>query len=729
MLRKWALLICLAWVSTGRAGVDTSQTIFFPPSLGQQVETYLAFPLTWWNFFTFDIKGDTDFSVLQKSCPALRAQSSTELATLICGDDLDAFEPMLRDWARDQGLRAPPPTMTEWRAALDDALAKASLPIPAVLLRVLRFDPLRSYEALQKQMQARSLVNLPRKNGVFFDAEVGRALIPVKMTYPPSESDRTLQLLNTLDEVCRKEGKCDQWGFLGPHASTVSNRLQIQRDLSRVTWVGTGLLILGLFIVAIYGRWRLLLIPPLVAISIILSTLLTRVVFGSIHGLTLSFGTGIVGLALDYGFNRAFNSQKSVARSNLFGLLTTVAALVVLMVSEVPLIRQMMFFSAVGITLGFVFIWVAYEWGGWFRDIAPFSLVPRPSRWAVALVAVLTLSGAAGVLFLRPTFDLAKFNFQSRKEQQLMSWLVKVSRLTPPLFIVHTEPTRAARLESSEAAREWAGDRVALQTVAAYLPGAAEQAHFLKAWQGEPCSGEPAFLRTVRPGLSPTEKVFFEPFLQSLTCRMPGPGEASPLPAYLADFESRERWLTLFFPPDEAAAQSVKTRYPEATSLRALVGYFPERLARELTWMVPLSLICIAGLLWINAGRLGLALLSMLPFVTGMGLVFLTIVVGRLEYSFVTLIGLVMLCGLSVDYGIFALDAARTPEISSTPGAWTAILFSGATTLAGFLPLVFCEHPVLFQLGIALVAGTTGTIIGAFWGVPFVMKQFGERVA
>jgi len=93
-----------------------------------------------------------------------------------------------------------------------------------------------------------------------------------------------------------------------------------------------------------------------------------------------------------------------------------------------------------------------------------------------------------------------------------------------------------------------------------------------------------------------------------------------------------------------------------------------------------------------------------------------------LEISFVSMIGVVILCGFSVDYGIFAIDATRYPANPRTAGAWTAVLFASVATLAGFVPLLFCQHPVLIQLAQVLSLGMLGTMVGTFWGVPSIVR-------
>ena len=82
-----------------------------------------------------------------------------------------------------------------------------------------------------------------------------------------------------------------------------------------------------------------------------------------------------------------------------------------------------------------------------------------------------------------------------------------------------------------------------------------------------------------------------------------------------------------------------------------------------------------------------------------------------------------MVLGFSVDYAVFAIDA-ELRKSESKAGTTSGLIYSAATTLLGFLPLVFCKHQVLQHLGLALSFGMLGTILGAFWGIPHLYRKF-----
>lgn len=142
--------------------------------------------------------------------------------------------------------------------------------------------------------------------------------------------------------------------------------------------------------------------------------------------------------------------------------------------------------------------------------------------------------------------------------------------------------------------------------------------------------------------------------------------------------------------------------------------------------MAPTALIVILGILWAYFRRLGYAMAALLPVGVGLGGIGWAHLLG-MPLSFVSLMGILMLLGLGVDYGIFAVDHAirksRQGDGSDDP-LNSALILCAASTVGGYLPLLFCGHPVLLHLGQVLTLGTLGASLGAFWVIPTL---FGRR--
>ena len=177
-------------------------------------------------------------------------------------------------------------------------------------------------------------------------------------------------------------------------------------------------------------------------------------------------------------------------------------------------------------------------------------------------------------------------------------------------------------------------------------------------------------------------------------------------------------------PTSDEQESFVRTSIPTAHSLREVVLAFPQTLARELMWMAPLSVFLVLVILMIYYRRLSYSLVALVPFLSGLGLFTVLALAFHLQVSFITVIGLVMCFGFSFDYAVFAVDSFAFQNGEPGHGVWEAISTAALATLAGFVPLLFCRHPVLTHLGQALCISTTGCYLGAVWGVPGFIRFF-----
>lgn len=748
-----------AWAGAP-AWLDRSQAIFLPRELSEKLAAQQRFPIFWWNFLILDEAGGgaggdrsggdrsggdkaDGLARARQACEYLREEGQGVIARSGCPENLAQFEGIVRDWARDYPLRStlegvgrgPRRWPARLKAAMDAALARASLPLDRSMIELLRADPLGRFHELEEHARRRLHLRIPRVAGFYHDEATHRWVIPVQLAFPPTEGARTRAFLRGLEALGAP------WEMVGPHASTLANEGQVTRDLDRVSLAGMTLTALLCLAAAISGRWRLLLLLPPVGVAAGIGVLVTVAFCGSIHGLTLSFGVGIIGLAIDYGLLGALNSGSSRTwRANLMGLLTTLAGLLLLMRSSIPLLRQMMIFSATGLGVVFALFYLLHRLRpGWFR-VEPLSLrLEGPGGWesggwgpGLRLALALGLVGAslAGFVTLRPSLDMMRFNFQSPRAAELGQWLFARLERRPPLIQLSSG---AGALDAAASQLDWARRHsIAVENAAVYLPSIAEQGRNLASWRRAFCArggGDSGLL----PRLDATRREFFQPFLSSLHCAslQPFSPESKVAPAYLSDLHSGRQWLTLWFPESDEQSALIRSRFPEAVSLKEIVGAFPLILERELRWMAPTAFLLATLLLFAYYGGAVMAIIALLPFFSGMGVVALGAWLFGLSFSFVSVIGLVMVFGFSFDYGIFATEIP--PVIRADPdrrvarAVLTSLGFAALSTISGFAPLLLCRHPVLRDLGQTLFLGAAGTYLGAIWGVPALARAWRRR--
>jgi hypothetical protein len=388
--------------------VDESQDIFFPESLRTIRLAQSDFSVFWWNFIIVDpdASGEAGWTSGADVCHWLKTRLGQELQRVECQQNAVDYLPLLRDWATDGPLRRPLPSPAEWHAQAQRNLAQISLISgQPEILQMFRGDFFQQWQSYLKIMESKNHFRLDRQKGFLVEKESRRLVIPVQFRIPPRMS-----LLENFISGMRQYPAAH---LVGGHMASYSNEEQIHRDIAHVSIVGTVILVLFLAFLVFKSQLRALWLLPPVFLATALAALVTNLVFGSIHGLTLAFGTGIVGLALDYGLHGTFNSDSEHTWvSNFIGLMTTLAGLLMMVASHIPLIKQMMFFSTMGIIFGYLFFYLLCKYFPRVFSLKPirFPRIHVPfGGWITLALVLFSLVGFFGV---QMQFDLRRFDFQ-----------------------------------------------------------------------------------------------------------------------------------------------------------------------------------------------------------------------------------------------------------------------------------------------------------------------------
>lgn len=690
---------------------DQSHEIFLTPQLNTMASSFRDFPLFWWNFAV--VEGEVKWDDLSALCASLAADESADIAKIPCRFELKSLRDLTRDWLRDEPLRVPFPGDGKFRQGLAQTLSKASLPMGRDLIELLRADPLGALEDLKARIEKRMQMDLKLRGGFLVDESAHKVLMPLQFSFSPGESARTFAFMQRLQAQCVKTPGCTHLSLFGPHAATAENEMRIRHDVDIVSLVGIAALALLCLFILLTKRHRILNLVPILAFSILISIAVTILLFGKIHGITLAFGPGIVGLAMDYGIHSCFLGprDRKTWTANWIGIWTTISIMIVLGFSAIPLLRQMMFFAVFGLCFSYFSFWVIMRrWPEHF-EAHPYTF--RPSQLAfLNPVSWLLLASIVLIAFQKVHLDIQHLNFESPKTVEVREWFVKVSNTISPFLVIEDE---AKPLASSAAYRAWSEEHnIGYEGIGNYLPPMTQQTKNVVSWRAKFCDGNQA------PKISEAERKFFAPFFENLNCdKLYADPLNHSVPNYLQDFSHEGHFVGLFFPKTDAEIKTLRDQFPQVSTPREIFASFPRIFSSELLWMVPVAFATSFFFLYLHYLNIGWSALAVVPFLTGLGLYSLMASLFRLPVSFISLIGLLMVFGCSLDYGVFVMDFLlfRNEE---KPGVWSALSLCAFATIAGFAPLVFAKHPVLNDLGQALLWGTLGTYIGSLWGIPSV---------
>ena len=144
-----------------------------------------------------------------------------------------------------------------------------------------------------------------------------------------------------------------------------------------------------------------------------------------------------------------------------------------------------------------------------------------------------------------------------------------------------------------------------------------------------------------------------------------------------------------------------------------------EDLGGRFLWILPLSILAALLLSYLVFQNIGDVLLTMTPVLAAFCGLFILGALTGFKATPAAAFALILLTGLAIDYGIYAVSQLRHPEEISVR---SSVVLSAATTVAGAGALIFSRHPVLFGTGIVLSIGITLACLSGLYLVPMLKK-------
>ncbi len=321
------------------------------------------------------------------------------------------------------------------RDAIIDTTSLLGTPAGSMIKPLILRDPtgetVRMAEAMLPTQSPRS------EKGVWVSRNAERAVLLTTTRADGADLDaqeRSLQIVRTSFAPLEAQGL--RLIVTGAGTFAVSSRSQIKTEVERLAIAG-GVAIIGLMLLAFGGSLRTLFTATLpVASGVLAGIALVSLTFGNVHGITLGFGTTLIGEAVDYAIYYLIQARTvtgSAHRSGSqrwlsdnwptvrLGLLTSLCGFAALVFSGFPGLAQLGVFSIAGLaaaalTTRCVFPLLAPNGApgmGLRRHLGRFTgaaagVLPR-LRWP--LVA-LTLAAAAALAFMPSAWrgDLSSLN-------------------------------------------------------------------------------------------------------------------------------------------------------------------------------------------------------------------------------------------------------------------------------------------------------------------------------
>ncbi|MRS16367.1 MMPL family transporter [Enterobacteriaceae bacterium RIT691] len=511
---------------------------------------------------------------------------------------------------------------------------------------------------------------------------------------------------------------------------------QAKHDVSTLG-VATVLGVILLIVLVFRSLRPLLLCLISISIGALAGTVVTLLLFGELHLMTLVMSMSIIGISADYTLyyltermvhgevSSPWESLLKVRNALLLALLTTVAAYLIMILAPFPGIRQMAVFAAAGLSASCLTVIFWHPWLCRGLPVRPVPLMTLMLRWLAAwrrnkklsmgLPVALGLFSLAGLSQLRVDDDISQLQ---ALPQQLLAQEKQITRLTgqsvdQKWFVVYGDSQQQTleRLEAFTPELEKAQQQGVISHFRSIpLNSLARQQQDLQLLkQATPAVAQvlqSAGLKTVSPDLN-LMPVTVDNWLKSP-----------------ASEGWRLLWITLpnghsgvLVPVDgvkeTAALQTLAEQHQgvvwndRKASFDALFSLY----RTILTALLGVALLIISLGAMVRLGwRKGL--ISLVPSLLSLGCGLAVLAFSGHAVNLFSLLALVLVLGIGINYTLFFSNPRGTPLTSLL-----AITLAMMTTLLTLGMLVFSATQAISSFGIVLVSG----IFAAFLLSPLAM--------
>ncbi len=596
--------------------------------------------------------------------------------------------------------------------------------------------------------------------GVWASPDGKRALLLARTRAAGSDTDAQARAIELVEESFRRvTAGPGEWAMTlvmtGPGVFSVRSRAMIVHDVERLAAVSMA--IVAALLLAVYRSPLALglgLLP--VASGALAGIAAVSLGFDAVHGITLGFGTTLIGEAVDYSIYLFVQSERSGAAGGArwiegfwptvrLGVLTSIAGFSALVFSGLPGLAQLGVYSIAGLVAAAAvtrFVLPALLPASLrIRDLSPLgeriASVASRLAWSRWVLAALALAAAAVLFAHRETLwdpQLSSLNPIPASDQRLDAQLREALGASDARLVVAVHGASAdaaleaaqrvgARLDALVAAGKLAG----YESPARFLPAAATQRARLASLPDSATLRERLKAALAQSPLRP-EKL--EPFIADVARSRAAPlltREAlrgTALDAALDGmlFSDESRWTAILglrpasaAPIDAAAVRAALEGAGDAVLLdikrevdRLYSGYLRQAFVASAA-----GLAAIVALLFFTLRSARRVARVMAPLVASVAVVAAWHALAGTRMSLLHLVGLLLVVAVGSNYALFFDRMAR--DRGAAPRTLASLALANATTVASFGVLGLSSVPVLSAIGSTVA-------LGAFLALLFALQ-------
>jgi predicted exporter len=633
------------------------------------------------------------------------------------------------------------------RARLTDLREQLSGPMGVMVRQTAPHDPLGGMWEPLTALRAAQGTAIIDDDGVLYTADHVHAIVFAETRSSPFDTVAQSAFRAELDGWMKRSAPPNaRMQTSGTAQYAIASEAQIKGDVSRIGTIST-IGMLAIFFI-LFGSVRMIglgMIPMVFGSAV--AMLACQAIFGEIHGITIAFGTSLLGVGLDYVEHyyahfvltptvHALTTMKEVSPSLVLGALTTIIGFIGIGASGLMGLRQMAVFSMIAIVASMAATyWIVPMWmPTTYRPPRTLDVVNRAvlvvlrrltrrtwnrnwRRAGLVLAGVVTVAGLWAARFSDDVNMLVNDSGPHVRDDHAVRERLGEESSSFAVITASSDDTLLAAIgttcgELDQAQR--AGLLASFVRLDHLLPSPAEQtARFAAAREAAPR------LRSTMTelGFVPDQ---FQPYWDSLAAAQPkvitlADVRHSPLSplmtAWLPAHATPIALIPLVGVKDLAA---VRARVPSAAIIaptETVVALFRSvRINTVIASAVGFAAIFL--LLLARYRNVRKVLIALAPALLACAATVGTLVVAGSPLTILHVMSLLLVISLGVDFGIFFVDTMETLEEAAR--TMVSIITASITTILSFGLLGLSQSPGLAAIGVTVTLGVTYSLAFCF---------------
>lgn len=577
--------------------------------------------------------------------------------------------------------------------------------------------------------------NLDFTNGYFTNDKNNTALLLYNTNNNEFDRSQADKIINYIKDInCSLPQDCNVFS-LGAARYTQENNSIIVNDVKKILIISI-LLIFFVFVVLVKDKYAIFVyaVPLLVLIP---SAAFTFLKFGFLSGITLGFGSILMGLAVDYSVYvyYSFKSSnkdikkseilKKVSKPIILSGLTSIMSFLVLYFCDIILFKQLAYFAVFGLIYA---VLIAMFLAPIFYKVQNKQTVtiklPESinCKFSIILIILIICLGLISLKFIKTDFSLESLNSVSKQCLQ--------DRKTFDEFVGYDTNTKSMLFVGGESKEEILSlsNKISNFDILNFVPSKEQKEQNLNRWKQfwnrERISKLKKDINSFYKQYGIDTNIFnqFYNFLETAQ----GPKDVKEFDIttmYNPFIKFKDKEYMIHFVDDGfIIPQEFKdNKNIVLLSQKELQNALSDKTIKTIFFVTLFILLSDFFLLTFSFKNVKLALVSFIPILVSVSTFIILSSVFSVKLNLFSLFCLPLIIGLSVDYVIFIVHQYTK---SKTLYPSVAVVVAALSSLAGFGSLIFADHTVLFSMGFAL---SVGIIVSGFVSV-YVMPNIIKKV-